>query len=197
MRIISGVWRGHPLADPGRGDAHARLRPTSDRVRESIFNLLMSGHHGDPISGARVLDLFAGTAALGLEALSRGAAHVMFVDSGRAARALILRNLERLRAGAQASVISRDATRLGRCATEPSTLVFLDPPYGRDLGARALAAAVHGGWIADNALVVWEDDAPQDAPQGFREITQRRHGGTWVTILRVAATGAEAPGPTG
>ncbi|MGB7263222.1 MAG: RsmD family RNA methyltransferase, partial [Albidovulum sp.] len=98
MRIIGGTRRGLKLTDVGAGDAAAHLRPTSDRVREAIFNLLMNGPYGNPVEGARVLDLFAGTGALGLEALSRGAARVTFVDDGLASRALLRQNIERMQA---------------------------------------------------------------------------------------------------
>ena len=113
MRIIGGQFRGLHLAPVGDGDPKAHLRPTSDRVRESIFNLLINGGHGDPITGARVLDLFAGTGALGLEALSRGAAQATFVDDGTAARALLRRNIELTRTGGVTDVWRRDATKMG------------------------------------------------------------------------------------
>src|SRR5690606_10877069 len=149
MRIVGGTHRGLALAapPPGKGD----IRPTSDRVRESLFNLLAHGPYGDPVAGARVLDLFAGTGALGLEALSRGAASATLIDQGRAALDLLRRNVARI-GGEQAQVIARDATRLGPNLGTPFDLVFLDPPYGRELGPRALASARAGGWIAPGAL---------------------------------------------
>ena len=113
MRIIGGQFRGLTLAPVGEGDTKAHLRPTSDRVREAIFNLLVNGGYGDPVTGARVLDLFAGTRALGLEALSRGAARVAFVDDGVAARALLRRNIELTRSMGTTDVWRRDATRMG------------------------------------------------------------------------------------
>lgn len=186
MRIIAGQFRGLALAAVGKGDAGAHLRPTSDRVRESLFNLLMGGAHGDPVTDARVLDLFAGTGALGLEALSRGSATATFVDDGAKARALIARNIDLTRTGDIATLHRRDATRLGPNPVDPFTLVFLDPPYGKGLGARALAAAVNGGWIAPGALVVWEENGPQPAPAGFRPRDARRYGDTHITILEYA-----------
>ncbi|MDR5651001.1 16S rRNA (guanine(966)-N(2))-methyltransferase RsmD [Ruixingdingia sedimenti] len=183
MRIIAGTHRGLQLADVGKGDPAAHLRPTSDRVREAIFNLLVNGGYGDPVTGARVLDLFAGTGALGLEALSRGAARVAFVDDGAAARALLRGNVERMRAMGATDIWRRDATRLGENRGAPYGLVFLDPPYGKGLGERALASAVAGGWLAPGALVVWEESAPQPAPEGFAPRDQRRYGDTWVTVL--------------
>lgn len=187
MRIIGGRFRGLRLADPGAGDPRARLRPTADRVREAVFNVLSSGAHGDPLTGARVLDLFAGTGALGCEALSRGAAHVTFVDDGATARALIRENIEKLRAMGCTRLFRRDATRLGQNRGAPFSLVFLDPPYGQGLGSAALTAARAGGWLAPGALVVWEDSSPQAAPAGFTLCDQRRYGDTHVTVLALDA----------
>ena len=186
MRIVAGAKRGLRLASLGQGDAAAHLRPTSDRVRESIFNMLSSGHYGDPIAGARTLDLFAGTGALGFEALSRGAAHATFVDNGSKACALIRENARLMSAAGESRLVRRDAARLGACEAPPYSLVFLDPPYGKDLGGRALASAAAGGWLAQDALVVREDSVPQDAP-GFEFLDSRRWGGTYVTFLRYAA----------
>ncbi|MFO1143184.1 MAG: 16S rRNA (guanine(966)-N(2))-methyltransferase RsmD [Amaricoccus sp.] len=186
MRIIGGRHRGAMLAGLGAGDAAGRLRPTSDRVRESLFNLLAHGDYGDPAppEGRRVLDLFAGTGALGLEALSRGAAFAAFVDQGAAALALLRRNLARLGAEETAKVVSRDATRLGRCHDLAFDLVFLDPPYGRGLGERALAAALAGGWIAPGGLVVWEEGVNPAIPPGLTPLDSRRYGETMIAILR-------------
>ncbi|SEO00607.1 16S rRNA (guanine966-N2)-methyltransferase [Gemmobacter aquatilis] len=187
MRIIGGTSRGLHLAPVGEGDAQAHLRPTTDRVRESIFNLLINGkvaQSGDPVSGARVLDLFAGTGALGLEALSRGAARVAFVDDGTAARALLRRNIELMRAMGSTDVWRRDATALGPNRGPAYTLVFLDPPYGKGLGERALASCLAGGWLAPGALIVWEESTAPLAPAGFTELDQRKYGDTLITLLR-------------
>ena len=181
MRIVGGQHRGTRLAEVGAGDAAAHLRPTSDRVRESLFGVLEGGRLGDPITGARVLDLFAGTGALGFEALSRGAAHVTFVDDGVVAGRLIDANAARLgRAG--------DVTRL-TCRADglppggPCGLIFLDPPYGHRLGGPALARARAQGWVAPGTLVVWEEAAPQIAPPGFTRRDARRYGETHITFL--------------
>lgn len=183
MRIVGGAARGLKLADPGPGDPEAHLRPTSDRVREAVFNLLAHGPEGDRVQGRRVLDLFAGTGALGLEALSRGASHVTFVEDGAPARALIRTNVEKMRAMGATRLFRRDATDLGPNRGPAFDLVFLDPPYGKGLGERALASARAGGWLAPGATVVWEESAPQVPPPGFRPTDQRRYGETWVTLL--------------
>ncbi|MRX50623.1 16S rRNA (guanine(966)-N(2))-methyltransferase RsmD [Paracoccus sp. S-4012] len=184
MRIVGGRLRGLKLADVGAGDPAAHLRPTSDRVRVAVFNLLLNGGHGDPVTGARVLDLFAGTGALGLEALSRGAARVAFVEEGAAGRALLRRNIELARAQGVTDVWRRDATDLGPNRGTGYGLVFLDPPYGQGLGERALASAQAGGWLAPGAMVVWEEGAAPAIPGGFDLLDQRRYGDTLVTLLR-------------
>ncbi len=187
MRIVGGARRGLVLADVGEGDAAAHLRPTSDRVREAIFNLLTNGAHDDPVPGARVLDLFAGTGALGLEALSRGAARVAFVDDGTRARALLRSNIEKMQAMGVTDVWRRDATRLGPNRGAPYSLVFLDPPYRQALGEAALASALAGGWLAPGATVVWEEGVAPLPPEGFTRTDQRRYGDTFVTLLRSPA----------
>nr|WP_214649941.1 16S rRNA (guanine(966)-N(2))-methyltransferase RsmD [Palleronia pontilimi] len=165
----------------GKGDPAAHLRPTTDRVRESLFNVLMGGRFGDPVTGTRVLDLFAGTGALGLEALSRGAASATFVESGRKAQAILRANLKLL--GCHAAILPRDATRLGD-APGAFDLVFLDPPYGRGLGERSMRAALDLGWIAPDALIVWEErDAPVLPPQ-LVQLDQRRYGDSLLTFAR-------------
>lgn len=183
MRIIGGIWRGLKLAELGAGDAPAHLRPTSDRVREAIFNLLINAHDV-ALDGARVLDLFAGTGALGLEALSRGAQHCIFVEDGAKSRAILRQNIEKMKVMGVTKLLRRDATQLGQHRGSPVDLVFLDPPYGRGLGERALASARAGGWLAPGAVVVWEEASPQPAPEGFELIDQRRYGNTTVTVLR-------------
>jgi 16S rRNA (guanine966-N2)-methyltransferase len=184
MRIIGGTARGTILASVGAGDAAAHLRPTSDRVRESIFNLLINGGYGNPVAGARVLDLFAGTGALGLEALSRGAARITFVDDGTAARALLRQNIEKLRAMGVTDVYRRDATRMGDNRGAPYTLIFLDPPYGKGLGEAALASAIAGGWVAPGAIIVWEENTAPTPPPGFTPLDQRKYGDTLITLLQ-------------
>ncbi|PZQ97873.1 MAG: 16S rRNA (guanine(966)-N(2))-methyltransferase RsmD [Cereibacter sphaeroides] len=187
MRIIAGTHRGRALTPVGGGDAAAHLRPTSDRVRESIFNLLVNGGHGDLVEGATVLDLFAGTGALGLEALSRGAAHVTFVDQGRVARSILHRNIELLRAESETRVLEQDATRIAPNTGKTATLTFLDPPYGKGLGEAALKAALRGGWLAPEAMIVWEEGSPPTPPMGFALVDRRKYGDTHVTLLQAPA----------
>jgi len=192
MRIIGGRFRGKRLAEPdafgvaaGGGEAH--LRPTSDRVRESLFNLLAHGDYGDPPppEGRRVLDLFAGTGALGLEALSRGAARAVFIDDLAAARALVRENADSLGVTGQIKIWRRDATRLGPCRGEPFGLIFADPPYRSELGAKALASARAGGWIAPGAVIVLELAADQQVPETdwLTAADRRRYGDTQILIF--------------
>jgi 16S rRNA (guanine966-N2)-methyltransferase len=184
MRIVGGQHRGRALAAPRGRD----IRPTSDRLRESLFNILAHAY-GDPVSGARVLDLFAGTGALGLEAMSRGAAFALFVDEGAEARALIRENVATLGLGGTTKIFRRDATKLGAAhPIEPFSLVFLDPPYGRGLAEPALASARAGGWLTSDALIVVEEsvDAMFVAPDGFTEIERRRYDDTELVLLNVA-----------
>lgn len=185
MRIVGGENRGLTLAEVGAGDAAAHLRPTSDRVREAVFNLLSGGRFGDPVRGARVLDLFAGTGAMALEALSRGAGEAVLVDDGKVAQRLIRDNVARARREGQARLLAKDATRLPPNEGEAFGLVFLDPPYGQGLGELALKAALAGGWAAPGAVVVWEEERPMMPLPGTRLLDRRAYGGTAVTLLRV------------
>jgi 16S rRNA (guanine966-N2)-methyltransferase len=181
------------LAGPGAagveaGGGVAHLRPTSDRVRESLFNLLAHGDYRDPPlpEGCRVLDLFAGTGALGLEALSRGAARAVFIDDFATARALIRQNIDTLGVIGQTKIWRRDATRLGPCRGGPFDLIFADPPYGSGLGAKALNSAHEGGWIAPGAVIVVERAAAEDplAADWLIAVDERRYGETVITIFR-------------
>lgn len=180
MRIIAGDFRGRALAAVGKGDTAAHLRPTTDRVRESLFNVL---NHTGVIPGARVLDLFAGTGALGLEALSRGATCVTFVDDGRVSSGLIRKNIDITRSAQSTILIKRNALKLGLNPDAPYDLIFLDPPYGKGLGEKALQAAAAGGWIDDEALVVWEENTPMSAPEGYQFRDSRKYGDTHITLM--------------
>ena len=184
MRIIGGRARGLQLAPVGDGDAQAHLRPTSDRVREAIFNLLINGGYGSPLVGARVLDVFAGTGALGLEALSRGAAWCSFVDDGPVARALIKRNIALMRAEGETDILRFDIRKLPENRGGPFSVLFLDPPYGKGLGEIALASCRNGNWLAPGALVIWEEGSAPALLPGFARLDQRKYGDTVVTILK-------------
>lgn len=179
MRIIGGQHRGLTLANVGKGDTAAHLRPTSDRVRESLFNIL-AGY--DLPEGVHVLDLFAGTGALGLEALSRGATFATFVDTGRTAQSLIRENLRKSRRTGDATLLTCSADRLPK-APHACDLMFIDPPYGQNRAAPALKAAQAAGWLSDQAIIICEDNAPQAVP-GFMQIDLRRYGDTSVTFLK-------------
>ena len=183
MRIIAGTYRGLALASVGKGDAGAHLRPTTDRVRESLFNVLMGGKYGDAISDARVLDLFAGTGALGLEALSRGAESVTFVDDGRKAQQLISQNIKICKCSAETTLVRADATRLPTNSSDPFDLIFLDPPYAKMMGEKAIDAALEGGWVAPRALIVWEDSAPITPPAALTLLDSRKYGDTKINFL--------------
>jgi len=182
MRIVGGALRGRPLATP----KSQAIRPTADRLRESLFNILAHAY-ADPASGARVLDLFAGTGALGIEAVSRGAAFALFVDEAAEARALLRENLTTLGLGGVTRIFRRDATKLGVAdPVEPFALAFLDPPYGKDLAAKALASARGGGWLAPAALIVVEEAVKSAfvAPEGFAELERRAYDDTEFVFLR-------------
>ncbi|WP_036284437.1 16S rRNA (guanine(966)-N(2))-methyltransferase RsmD [Methylocystis sp. ATCC 49242] len=184
MRIVGGALRGRALSAP-RSQA---IRPTSDRLRESVFDILAHAF-GDPVAGAAVIDLYAGTGALGLEALSRGAARALFVDDGAEARALLRANIEALGLGGVTRVFRRDATKLGQApAGEAFSLAFLDPPYGKGLAAPALNALIDGGWLAKDALVVIEEsaDAQIELPEGLAQEDARRYGDTQFVFARHA-----------
>jgi 16S rRNA (guanine966-N2)-methyltransferase len=182
MRIVGGRLRGRPLATP----TSQAIRPTADRLRESLFNILVHAY-GDPIADARVLDLFAGTGALGLEALSRGAAFALFIDEGAEARALLRENVATLGLGGTTRIFRRDATKLGAAhPIEAFSLAFLDPPYGRGLAEQALASARAGGWLAPGALVVVEEAATPGfaTAEGFDELERRNYDESALTVLR-------------
>ncbi len=183
MRIVGGSLKGRGLsAPPGRS-----TRPTSDRVREAVFNVLMHGVENFDIKDARVLDLFAGSGALGLEALSRGAKFALFVEEDAAARGVIRENADSLGVLGQTKIWRRDATRLGPCASSPPfNLVFADPPYGKGLGEAALKSLIDGGWTAPDAVLVVEEAASVAiaALEELELIDQRIYGDAQVRFYR-------------
>ena len=183
MRIVAGKFRGASLVAP-KGIA---TRPTSDRVRQALFNVLEHGAPAIDFEGARVLDLFAGSGALGLEALSRGARFALFIEDEAEARGAIRRNVEALALTGASKIWRRDATKLGEAGSlAPFDLVFCDPPYGKGLGERALASAVDGRWADDNAVAVIEERADAEIawPAPFQEIDRRRYGDTLIAMAK-------------
>lgn len=182
MRIVGGNFRGRALTGPKT----QTIRPTADRLRETIFNILMHAY-GDPVTGARVLDLFAGTGALGLEAMSRGAVFTLFVDDGAEARALIRQNVETLGVAGVTRIFRRDATKLGAVhPNEPFSLVFLDPPYGKGFAEKALLSAREGGWMTPDALIMVEESKGAfQTPDGFSEIERRDYDDTDIVFLNL------------
>jgi 16S rRNA (guanine966-N2)-methyltransferase len=183
MRVVGGKLRSRPIAGP-KSDA---VRPTSDRLREALFNILTHSY-GDPVTGARVLDLFAGTGALGIEAISRGADYALFVDEGVEARALLRDNVESLGLGGVTRIFRRDASKLGPAhPLDPFSLVFLDPPYGKGLAEKSLISARDGGWLMPQALLVVEEaaDAGFNTPEGFVELERRSYDDTEFTFIRL------------
>ncbi|MBR2537531.1 MAG: 16S rRNA (guanine(966)-N(2))-methyltransferase RsmD [Hyphomicrobium sp.] len=190
MRIVAGKFRGRAIAAP----SHEGLRPTSDRVRESVFNILAHGIPGFELTGARVIDLFAGTGALGIEALSRGAAYCLFVEDDADARALIRTNVESFGLTGETRIFRRDATDLGPAGNmESYAIAFLDPPYGKGLAEKALAILGDGKWLQPGAIVVLEERAGVriDFPPPYSVIDARNYGETAITFLRFEA-GANA-----
>ncbi|OKL42470.1 16S rRNA (guanine(966)-N(2))-methyltransferase RsmD [Pseudovibrio exalbescens] len=182
MRIVGGRFRGTALATPKSQDT----RPTSDRLRETLFNILVHGDN-NPVHDARVLDLFAGTGALGIEAMSRGARYCTFVEMGVEGRGLIRSNIEATGLMGATKILRRDATALGVVGTmEPFSLVFMDPPYLKELGEAALASAIDGGWLSSGAVIVWEEDARAAlmVPQGCELVDQRKQGDSQIALLR-------------
>jgi 16S rRNA (guanine966-N2)-methyltransferase len=184
MRIVAGKFRGKALLSP----TDESIRPTSDRARESVFNILAS-RIGVHLDGVKVLDLFAGTGALGLEALSRGATSVVFVDTSAEARGLIRDHIEAFGAGGIAKLLRRDATALGVAGTMgPFDLVFLDPPYGKGLGEQALVSLRDGGWLAKDATIVLEEAVVAELalPDGLEVDDRREYGAAAVYFIREA-----------
>jgi 16S rRNA (guanine966-N2)-methyltransferase len=182
MRVVGGRLGGRALQAP----KSTSVRPTADRLRESLFNILTHAY-GDPVTGARVLDLFAGTGALGIEAVSRGAAFALLVDQGVEARALIRGNVEALGLGGVTRIFRRDATKLGPAhPLAPFSLIFLDPPYGKGLAEQALTSARAGAWLVGDALIVVEEatDARFTAPEGFAELDRRAYDDSELIFVR-------------
>jgi 16S rRNA (guanine966-N2)-methyltransferase len=185
MRITGGRFGGRLLAAP----QDFRVRPTSDKVRQAVFNILAHGDFGIGLEGARVVDLFAGTGAMGLEALSRGARYCLFIDDDAGSRALLRSNVESLALTGATKIWRRDATSLGPMAPGaggPFDLAFLDPPYRKNLVAPALSSLEEGGWLAPNALIIAEHalDESLDEVRGLERLDSRAYGDTAVEFFR-------------
>lgn len=195
MRIVAGALRGRAVRTPP-GDA---TRPTSDRARQAIFNILEHAPWSPGLEGARVLDVFAGSGAMGLEALSRGAAAALFIDKAEPALEALRANVAAFALGERARLVRQDATKLGRRpeTERPFDLAFLDPPYGKGLGERALAALDAGGWLEPGAVVIFERgaDETQATPAAFELVDDRRYGAARALFLRPSrqASGASQP----
>ncbi|MBX9875182.1 MAG: 16S rRNA (guanine(966)-N(2))-methyltransferase RsmD [Beijerinckiaceae bacterium] len=185
MRIVGGTFRGRQLASP----EYEGVRPTTDRVRESVFNILVHGIEGFALPRARVIDLFAGTGAMGLEAISRGAGYCLFVEESADSRALIRRNIEAFGLTGVTRIFRRDATDLGPSAQMGKfDLAFLDPPYGLGLGERALASLISGGWLAAGAVIAVEERKGMRPvlPDRLKAFDLRAYGDTEITFARAA-----------
>lgn len=183
MRIVGGKHKGRPLSAPkGRN-----TRPTSDRAREAMFNVLAHAEWAPDLEGARVIDLFAGSGALGLEAMSRGAAFCLFVETEASARGAIRDNIDLLKLFGHTRLHRRDATHLGDKPSnlgEPFDIAFLDPPYGKGLGEASLQKLIEGDWLSDNAIAVLEVGADEDPDvSGWQVEAQKDYGAAKVLFL--------------
>ncbi|MGC6512742.1 MAG: 16S rRNA (guanine(966)-N(2))-methyltransferase RsmD [Parvibaculales bacterium] len=186
MRIVGGQWKGRGLAAP----RDRQTRPTSDRTREALFSILAASADCD-LEGSRVLDLFAGTGALGFEALSRGAVFALFVDTQPGARAVLRENTQALGAQGISKIFRRDAVRLGQMPGSMApgfNLVFADPPYGKGLAEQALIGAAGGGWLAPDALIIVEEDRRSGftPPPAFDLQDERSYGDTLLYFLKLS-----------
>jgi 16S rRNA (guanine966-N2)-methyltransferase len=183
VRVIAGAWRGRALAAPP-GDT---TRPTADRLRQAVFDMMWHAAWcgRERLEGAAVLDVFAGTGALGLEALSRGAGHATFIEQDRTALAALRGNVAACRAEANATIIAADATRPPPGAS--CGVVFLDPPYGRDLVPAAVNALASRGWLAVGALLVAETARGENLVLAGELLAERVHGAGRITVWRHTA----------
>lgn len=183
MRIVGGKFRGRSLQAP-KSDA---IRPTTDRIRESLFNVI-AHNYGDSLDNTRVLDLFAGTGALGIEALSRGARFALFIENSIEGRGLLRHNIENFSLQGHSKVYRRDAAELGSIGSlAPFDLVFADPPYGHGFGEKAAAGLVAGGWLSPSGLLVLEEDkdSASENLDGFELLETKSYAGTKIGIFRL------------
>ena len=183
MRIISGKLRGVKLKPIKNKGLHTDLRPTTDRIRENIFNIILGGRFGDRLQKKRVLDLFAGTGIFGIEAVSRGAEAATLIEKDPEVFKLIQSNIRITNTATQVTAIKSNAIKLGICKIKPFDLVFIDAPYKRNLGKLGLERALTQGWLSRNALVVWEDNVVPQIPKEFIHLEEKRYGNTILTFL--------------
>ncbi|MBN8529863.1 MAG: 16S rRNA (guanine(966)-N(2))-methyltransferase RsmD [Caulobacterales bacterium] len=186
MRIVAGSLKGRAIVAPeGQG-----TRPTSDRARQAIFNVLEHAAWAEPLAGMRVIDLYAGSGALGFEAISRGAAFGLFVETDDEARGAIRENADAYGLMGRTRVHRRSAIDLGPRPgpiAEAFDLAFLDPPYGKGLGEQTLVKLLEGLWLKPGALVVFErgSDEPEIDTPGYQRLDARDYGAARVLFLRV------------
>ncbi len=183
MRIVGGKWRGKKLAQFSGRVVSPRLRPTMDKVRETLFNILAHGVIFD-VKGAQVLDLFCGTGALGFEALSRGAKHACFIDNDKTSLGLVAENKLMLKLGNEIKILRKDATKLKKNIGSSYNLIFLDPPYGHGFGNLAINVAFESGWISEDAMIVWEEKSKVFPPKELKLITSRTIGNSCLNFLK-------------
>ena len=174
MRVIAGKFRGLRLKSIGSTPTNKSLRPTTDRVRENLFNILAGGKYGNILDGARVLDMFSGTGILGIEAISRGASHATLIENCASTFKLIQDNIKLTNTVNEINAINTNVMHLEQCKTEPFNLIFIDPPYQR---------ALQFGWFSVGALIVWEESASPEVPKEFQLVDEKKYGKTILTFL--------------
>tara|TARA_B100001175_G_scaffold315400_1_gene326877 strand:+ start:658 stop:1218 length:561 start_codon:yes stop_codon:yes gene_type:complete len=185
VRIVGGKLRGIQLSPIKNVGVKTNLRPTTDRIRENIFNIILGGRFGNQLKHKRVLDLFSGTGVLGIEAISRGAEHATLVEKNPQVFKLIQNNIKITNIADQVTLINANALNLGICEVKPYDLVFLDAPYEKTLGKNALEKVFLNGWLARNALVVWEDSRSAEVPKDLIYLDEKKYGNTVLTFLNV------------
>lgn len=185
MRIIGGKWRGTKLTEIGEGDANAHLRPSSDRARETIFNIIKNPKYGSAPQNMRVLDVFAGTGALGLEAYSRGADHVAFIENGSKSIKFLQANCKKFSTEFRPQIESGDVLQIPQNQSATFDLIFMDPPYGKALGEAAISGLWNMQWIDVGATVIWEDEKRPLAPKFLTQIDERKIGKAVIGFYKV------------
>ena len=184
MRIIAGKLRGMQLNPVRNIGLNTDLRPTTDRIRENIFNIILGGRFGDGLQKKRVLELFAGTGVFGIEAISRGAENATLIEKDPEVFKLIKSNIKITNTAGQITAIKSNAIKLGICKTKPFDLIFIDAPYKKSLGKLALERALAQGWLSQSAIVVWEDSVAPQIPKEFIHLEEKRYGNTILTFLK-------------